>query len=97
MYDYAHTNSFLAFQVYLINRTVSVEALEDQGRALVRSQFRPVLRAVLCGIAGGSPTSTAQNLVDLLLALITRCPNEARAWVPEILFSVCCLMAIPFS
>ncbi|EJD04736.1 ARM repeat-containing protein [Fomitiporia mediterranea MF3/22] len=75
------------FLVYLIQRTVSVESLEEQGRALVRTHFRPVVRAVLCGIGGSSPTSTAQNLVDLLLALVTRCPNECKAWVPEILFS----------
>ncbi|KAI5120002.1 hypothetical protein M0805_008463 [Coniferiporia weirii] len=75
------------FLVYVMNRTVGVEALAEQGRALVQTHGRAILRAVLCGIAGGAPTSTAQNLVDLLVALVTRCLDECRAWVPQILFS----------
>lgn len=71
-----------------MNRTVAVEALEEKGRNLVRTHFKPVLKAVLVGIAGGAPTSTAQNLVDLLLALVMRCPDECKKWVPEILFAV---------
>ncbi|KAH8115086.1 ARM repeat-containing protein [Phellopilus nigrolimitatus] len=75
------------FLVYLINRTVPVETLEERGRQLAHVHGRSVLRAVLCGIAGGAPTSTAQNLVDLLMAMVTRCLEECRLWVPQILFS----------
>ncbi|OCB89261.1 ARM repeat-containing protein [Sanghuangporus baumii] len=75
------------FLVYLINRSLSSAELEEKARTLVQTRFQPVVKSVLCGIAGASPTSTTQNLVDLLLALVSRCPNEMRVWVPEILFS----------
>ncbi|KAL5498163.1 hypothetical protein ACEPAH_2293 [Sanghuangporus vaninii] len=75
------------FLVYLINRSLSSAELEEKARTLVQTRFRPVVKSILCGIAGASPTSTTQNLVDLLLALVSRCPNEMRVWVPEILFS----------
>lgn len=65
-----------------------IEDPEEHIRSFIRTHFRPVIRAVLCGIAGGAPTSTAQNLVDLLLALVSRDLDDCRVWVPEILYSV---------
>ena len=74
-------------QVALLNRTIVVEDPDEHIRTLIKTHFRPVLRAVLRGIAGGAPTSTAQNLVDLLLALVSRDLEDCKVWVPEILFS----------
>lgn len=74
-------------QTFLVSKTIPVENLEEQGRALIRAHGRPVLRAVLIGIAGGAP-STAMNLVDLLLALVTRCLDECKVWIPQIMHSV---------
>lgn len=65
-----------------------MEDPEEHIRNLIKTHFRPVVRAVLCGIAGGAPTSTAQNLVDLLLALVSRDMEDCRSWVPGILLSV---------
>ncbi|THH07205.1 hypothetical protein EW145_g3549 [Phellinidium pouzarii] len=75
------------FLVYLINRTVAVESLAEQGRALMYTHGLAIMRAVLCGIAGVAPTSTAQNLVDLLVVMVTRCLDESKVWIPQVLFS----------
>ena len=91
MSTYPHempVNSSSPFQVALLNRTIVIEDPEEHVRGLIRAHFRPVVRAVLVGIAGNAPTSTAQNLVDLLMALVSRSLEECRVWIPGILFSV---------
>jgi len=76
------------FIVRFINRTITVETLSEQGKAVIRAHGRSILHAILCGIAGASPSSTSQNLVDLLVVLVQRCTEECRVWVPEVLFAV---------
>ena len=82
------TDLLRLLQVFLISKTIPIEGLEEQGRALIRAHGRPILQAVLIGIAAGAP-STAMNLVDLLVQLVTRCFDECKVWIPQILYSVC--------
>ena len=71
-----------------INRTIPVETLAEQSKAVLRVHGRAILHAILCGIAGASPNSTSQNLVDLMVVIVQRCLDECKVWVPEILFAV---------
>lgn len=61
----------------------------EQQRSQWTSRYGKVLmRAVLFGLAGVSPRSTTPNLVELLIALLTRCVSEAQGWLREIMFDV---------
>lgn len=46
------------------------------------------MHAILSGIAGVAPSSTTQNLVELLSVMNSRLSDECKAWIPEVLFSV---------
>lgn len=49
---------------------------------------REIMRGVLCGLAGVAPRSVIQNLVTLLVWLLTRLPGEGRIWARDVLFGV---------
>ncbi|TFK99936.1 ARM repeat-containing protein [Pterulicium gracile] len=51
----------------------------------IQSHGRSILRAVLAGLSGVSPRSSTQNLIELLSTLISRCPEECRMWIRDIL------------
>jgi hypothetical protein len=78
----------------LINQTATSDSLGEMKDALVQSYGRTIMGAILAGFAGIAPRSVTPNLVELLSTLFTRYPNESRAWVSEILFSVCRLIAL---
>ncbi|TDL27101.1 ARM repeat-containing protein [Rickenella mellea] len=71
----------------LINRTIPNEDLAPHGRAFIDVHGKATMRAILLGFAGLAPASTTQNLIELLSVLVSKCPNESKAWMPEILFS----------
>lgn len=47
------------------------------------------MRGILCGLAGIAPRSVIQNLITLLVWLLTRVPGDSRIWAHDILFGVC--------
>ena len=49
---------------------------------------RGVMHGVLCGLAGVAPRSVIQNLITLLVWLLTRVPAESRIWARDALFGV---------
>ena len=49
------------------------------------------MHALLSDFAGVAPRSGTPNLVELLSTFVTRFPLESKAWMIEILDSVCLL------
>ena len=47
------------------------------------------MRALLSGFAAVAPRSATPNLIELLSTFTTRFPAESKAWMTEILYSVC--------
>jgi len=47
-----------------------------------------IMRGVLCGLAGVAPRSVIQNLITLLVWLLTRVPGDSRIWARDVLFGV---------
>lgn len=46
------------------------------------------MRGILCGLAGVAPRSVIQNLITLLVSLLTRVPGDSRIWARDVLFGV---------
>lgn len=89
---------FFFSQITLINKTVPTEPLAPLGRALMERHGKFVIRAVLSGVAGVAPTSTTQNLVELLTTMNSRVFEGCKMWIPEVIFAVCSpLSKIPLS
>ena len=51
---------------------------------------RGIMRGILCGLAGVAPRSVIQNLITLLVWLLTRVPGDSRIWARDVLFGVRC-------
>jgi len=51
---------------------------------------RGIMHGILCGLAGVAPRSVIQNLVTLLVWLLTRLPGDGRIWARDVLFGVRC-------
>lgn len=49
---------------------------------------RGIMHGILCGLAGVAPRSVIQNLIALLVWLLTRVPGDSRIWVRDVLFGV---------
>lgn len=49
---------------------------------------RGIMHGVLCGLAGVAPRSVIQNLITLLVWLLTRVPGDSRRWARDVLFGV---------
>ncbi|KAJ7600482.1 armadillo-type protein [Mycena floridula] len=62
----------------------TVPFLRDQ---LLEPHGRPILTAVLSGIAGAVPRSVMPNLCELFGILLKRWVDQCKVWVREILFS----------
>jgi hypothetical protein len=75
-------------QTTLINRTCIKGELAKAKEMLVQTHGRPILRAVLHGIAGVAPRSAVPNLIDVLSTMLTRFLQECRVWIPEVLVDV---------
>jgi hypothetical protein len=54
---------------------------------LIQAHGREILRAVLAGLSGVSPRSSTQNLMELLSVMMSRCGDQCRVWIREILFA----------
>jgi hypothetical protein len=49
---------------------------------------RGIMRGILCGLAGVAPRSVIQNLIALLVWLLTRVPGDSKIWARDVLFGV---------
>lgn len=49
---------------------------------------RGIMHGILCGLAGVAPRSVIQNLITLLVWLLTKVPGDSRVWAREVLFGV---------
>ena len=49
---------------------------------------RGIMHGILCGLAGVAPRSVIQNLITLLVWLLTRVPGDSRIWARDVLFGV---------
>lgn len=49
---------------------------------------RGIMHGILCGLAGVAPRSVIQNLISLLVWLLTRVPGDSRIWARDVLFGV---------
>jgi len=83
-YSVAATCTFLGA---LIKRTGSSDALSEENAALIGTHGRRIMRALLEGFAGVAPRSATANLIEVLSAIVTKHPAEARVWMEEILFA----------
>ncbi|KAJ7661997.1 hypothetical protein DFH06DRAFT_363441 [Mycena polygramma] len=68
----------------LVHRTalyapISPEQLQLLQAHTIRTHGRAIMRAVLCGFAGGAPRSVVANLLELLGALVSRWDERAVA------------------
>ena len=49
---------------------------------------RGIMHGILCGLAGVAPRSVIQNLITLLVWLLTKVPGDSRAWAQDVIFGV---------
>lgn len=72
----------------LLNQLFIRKELEEARLGFVQIHAKALFRAVLGGFAGVAPRSVTPNLTELLSILLSRCTEECRVWVREILYSV---------
>ena len=72
---------------------MSNDKLEPLARPLLQRHGRNILHVLLRGLAGLAPSSTVQNLIELLATMNSRLADECRAWIPEVLFAVRILLS----
>jgi hypothetical protein len=80
----------LISQSSLIHRSSIHEELAPDKTVLIQRHGRSIMRAILCGFAGITPRSATPNLIELLSTLVTRCLEESKVWIADILFAVSC-------
>jgi hypothetical protein len=83
-------------QQLFLQRALSADTLTEQTDLLIRTYGRPLVSALLFGIAGAAPRSSAPNLADLLAKLISARSELCRMWMTEVLFSVCVMELVIF-
>ncbi|KAF9495545.1 ARM repeat-containing protein [Pleurotus eryngii] len=71
----------------LLNQLFIRKELEEARLGFVQTHAKALFRAVLGGFAGVAPRSVTPNLTELLSILLSRCTEECRVWVREILYS----------
>ncbi|KAF7327466.1 hypothetical protein MKEN_00325000 [Mycena kentingensis (nom. inval.)] len=104
-YSLVSAGTFLGTIIHraAIFASISPEILKQLQAHMIRVHGRSIMRAVLAGLAGAAPRSSAANLLELLSALVTRWDEQAvgeafggegqkiqggaRAWAAEILFA----------
>lgn len=75
-------------QSTLIHRSYVHAALEPYRGQFVATYGRLIMQAILSGLAGQAPRSVTQNLIEMLSTLLTRCMEESKVWLREVLFDV---------
>ncbi|KLO16646.1 ARM repeat-containing protein [Schizopora paradoxa] len=80
--------SACSFMIQLIMKTMSNDSLAPLARPLLQRHGRNILHALLCGLAGLSPASTVQNLIELLATMNSRLAEECKVWIPEVLYAL---------
>ena len=71
-----------------MNKTSSQDELSEARSTLTSNFGRGIMRGILCGLAGVAPRSVIQNLITLLVSLLTRVPGDSRIWARDVLFGV---------
>ncbi|KAJ4473110.1 armadillo-type protein [Lentinula aciculospora] len=69
-----------------IHRSYVHAALASYREQFIASYGRAILQAILSGLAGQAPRSVTQNLIEILSTMMTRCLEESKVWLKEILF-----------
>ncbi|KAF9782538.1 armadillo-type protein [Thelephora terrestris] len=70
----------------ILNKTSSQDELSEARSTLTSNFGRGIMRGILCGLAGVAPRSVIQNLITLLVSLLTRVPGDSRIWARDVLF-----------
>lgn len=73
----------------LVTKTATIDELAEAKNLLIQRHGRSIMRALLSGFAAVAPRSATPNLIELLSTFTTRFPAESKAWMTEILYSVC--------
>jgi len=71
-----------------IHRSYVHASLASYRTQLLAVHGRTVMYGVLSGLAGQAPRSATPNLIEVLSTLLTRCVEESRRWIREVLFDV---------
>lgn len=69
--------------------TFSDGDLTREADALIELHGKGIATALIYGVANIAPRSTIQNLSEVLHCMASRRPERVRAYLNEILFSVC--------
>ncbi|KAK7056364.1 hypothetical protein VNI00_002918 [Paramarasmius palmivorus] len=70
-----------------IHRSYVHSNLESYRVQLINSHGRSITHAIVSGLAGQAPRSATTNLIEMLSTLLTRCMEEMKVWLKEVLFS----------
>ena len=76
-------------QSTFIHRSYVHAALAPYREQFVATYGRSIMQVILSGLAGQAPRSVTQNLIEMLSTLLTRCMEESKVWLREVLFDVC--------
>ncbi|KAK7463063.1 hypothetical protein VKT23_007649 [Stygiomarasmius scandens] len=69
-----------------VHRSYVHTSLASYRTQLLAVHGRTVMYGVLSGLAGQAPRSATPNLIEVLSTLLTRCVEESRRWIREVLF-----------
>jgi hypothetical protein len=75
-------------QSTILQKTSSQDELSEAKSKLMSDFGRGITHGILCGLAGVAPRSVIQNLITLLVWLLTRVPGDSRIWARDVLFGV---------
>ncbi|KAF5368680.1 hypothetical protein D9757_010224 [Collybiopsis confluens] len=70
----------------LINRSYTQPDLTPYREQFIATYGRSIMRAVLSGLAGQAPRTVGQNLIEMLSTMLSRCLEESKVWLREVLF-----------
>ncbi|THV01907.1 ARM repeat-containing protein [Dendrothele bispora CBS 962.96] len=82
-YSLVSASSFLST---FIHRSYVHSSLETYRLQMLAVHGRTITYGVLSGLAGQAPRSAMPNLIEVLSTLLTRCVEESRKWIKEVLF-----------
>ncbi|KAF9073098.1 ARM repeat-containing protein [Rhodocollybia butyracea] len=69
-----------------IHRSYVHASLTPYRERFIATYGGSIMRAILSGLAGQAPRSVTQNLIEMLSTMLTRCLEESRVWLKEVLF-----------
>ncbi|KAF8523853.1 ARM repeat-containing protein [Gautieria morchelliformis] len=75
------------FLASLIRNSLADGDLTEEANTLMSLHGKPIVHALLSGVAGVAPRSALPNLIDLLAMISLKRPEECRLWMRETLLS----------